>query len=323
MPIDNDAHPGGAVGPSIDKDGIEEPIPEGLLISWLNSQDRNKSDRALKILQKTIPGLKRITDSEVSGYSLPVSSIRADPHRFAYKIQNEVTWALGIDPSTGESGSLAGLIRWVPAFSQGPLFVWFDPGDGQVYVVDGHNRLAKAVELSVSHLEVFFIKAKDAQAARFFGARHNIGRGHGTALDAASFFREVGIDKQFLDEEGMQARYPFVVKALSLSRLPECWFQAVLENPHEDAGMLNLALAVGESDLTAAQAELAFRELMVAIQTRGIDPVYLEHSFWRLFLALILSAKKAPREDGVLRALVHEGFTLWEQVELIQECQWR
>jgi len=115
---------------------------------------------------------------------VPFSEIHADPKRFQYKIE-------GINESgvTDQFDS----IDYNPAFA-GMLYVWNDPADGKTYVVNGNHRyqLAKRSRYS-GDMAVYFIDRPNAEEARAFGALVNIAEKQGTAMDAANFFRDMGM----------------------------------------------------------------------------------------------------------------------------------
>lgn len=99
---------------------------------------------------------------------------------------------------SGTTGSLSGVSMWDENMA-GSISVWTDPADGKTYVVNGHNRLAKAKELGVNKVWVFELQAKDAAEATLIGAMQNISEGHGTAIDAAKIFRAARLENK-LDE---------------------------------------------------------------------------------------------------------------------------
>lgn len=115
----------------------------------------------------------------------PTAEIAADPERFQFK--------QGVNERGEQLGnSLAGVERW-DTNDEGALDVWTDPADGRTYVVNGHNRLARAQELGVPTVPVRELPAATAQEARAMGALSNIQAGQGTVFDAAKFMRDSGI----------------------------------------------------------------------------------------------------------------------------------
>ena len=146
--------------------------------------------------------------------------ISFDPSRFQYKINATAT--------TGEVGSLSGVRKWDPNLS-GVMAVWKDPGDGKVYVVNGHNRLALANRLGAEAVTVRFLNAATATEARAIGALQNIAEGAGSPMDAAKFFRDTGIkSQQDVEARGLPLGSGQASKGLSLSKLPGDVFNAVV-----------------------------------------------------------------------------------------------
>jgi hypothetical protein len=143
-----------------------------------------------------------------------------DPSRFQYKLNATAT--------TGEVGSLSGVRKWDPNLS-GVMSVWKDPGDGKVYVINGHNRLALANRLGAESVTVRFLKAATATEARAIGALQNIAEGAGSPMDAAKFFRDTGIkSQQDVEARGLPLGSGQASKGLSLSKLPGDVFNAVV-----------------------------------------------------------------------------------------------
>jgi hypothetical protein len=146
--------------------------------------------------------------------------IEVDAERFQYKLAAS---------ATGEVGSLAGVQRWDPNLA-GVISVWEDPEDGRTYVVNGHNRLALAKRLGAEEITVRYLDAEDAQKARSIGAKQNIAEGHGTAIDAAKFFRDTGIaTQQQVEESGLPLNSGTAAQGLALQALPDGMFQAVVQ----------------------------------------------------------------------------------------------
>jgi hypothetical protein len=143
-----------------------------------------------------------------------------DPSRFQYKLNATAT--------TGEVGSLSGVRKWDANLS-GVMAVWKDPGDGKVYVVNGHNRLALANRLGAEAVTVRFLNAATATEARAIGALQNIAEGAGSPMDAAKFFRDTGIkSQQDVEARGLPLSSGQASKGLSLSKLPGDVFNAVV-----------------------------------------------------------------------------------------------
>ncbi|MFM6214221.1 hypothetical protein [Planktothrix sp.] len=149
------------------------------------------------------------------------SKIQVDPKRFQYKIIGEQT-------KSGEVGSLSGVRTWDSNLG-GILQVWQDPGDGGVYVVNGHNRLALAKKLNAPSVTVKLIEAKSHEEARAIGALTNIAEGRGNAMDAAKFFRDSGLTKQDLEKKGIPMREKIAEDGLALADLSDSLFNRVVQ----------------------------------------------------------------------------------------------
>lgn len=167
-----------------------------------------------------------------------VNAIQVDPGRFQFKG--------GINAQGQQIGnSLQGVSKW-NTDAEGVVQVWTDPADGQTFVVNGHNRLAKAKELGVPSIRVEELPAQTAEQARAMGAISNIASGGGTAFDAAKFIRESGIqDAAQLEASGIPLSSGLGAQGLALSKLPDNLLQSAID------GELSMgrALALGGSGL--------------------------------------------------------------------------
>lgn len=167
-----------------------------------------------------------------------VNAIQVDPGRFQFK--------QGVNAQGQQIGnSLQGVSKW-STDAEGVVQVWTDPTDGQTFVVNGHNRLAKAKELGVPSIRVEELPAATAEQARAMGAISNIASGGGTAFDAAKFIREAGIqDAAQLEASGIPLSSGLGTQGLALSKLPDNLLQSAID------GDLSLprALALGGSGL--------------------------------------------------------------------------
>jgi hypothetical protein len=167
-----------------------------------------------------------------------VNAIQVDPGRFQFK--------QGVNAQGQQIGnSLQGVSKW-STDAEGVVQVWTDPADGQTFVVNGHNRLAKAKELGVPSIRVEELPAGTAEQARAMGAISNIASGGGTAFDAAKFIREAGIqDAAQLEASGIPLSSGLGTQGLALSKLPDNLLQSAID------GDLSLprALALGGSGL--------------------------------------------------------------------------
>jgi hypothetical protein len=160
---------------------------------------------------------------------LPTGSVKADPGRFQFKLA-------GLETESGASGTFDPRQRYDPARDRNGLLVWRDPADGQVYVINGHNRLNLAKSQGVPQIRVRFLQAPNAETARTLGVVDNLVRDRrpkasaeqgfavdrpsttGTsAQDAAAFFREYGLGPQQLRAFGVDPDSPLVREGLRLA----------------------------------------------------------------------------------------------------------
>ncbi len=173
--------------------------------------------------------------------------IAFDPSRFQYKLNATAT--------TGEVGSLSGVRKWDANLS-GVMSVWKDPGDGKVYVINGHNRLALANRLGAEAVTVRFLKAANATEARAIGALQNIAEGAGSPMDAAKFFRDTGIrSQQDVEARGLPLGSGQAEKGLRLSKLPGDVFNAVVKGDLS----VNRGAIIGGSGLDDAKQREVFK----------------------------------------------------------------
>jgi hypothetical protein len=146
--------------------------------------------------------------------------VNFDPVRFQYKLDRN---------ERGETGSMAGVKKWDTTLA-GAVEVWFDPKDEKTYVVNGHNRLAYALDnldqlpknrKGESILKVHYIQADTPEGAKSVGALRNIAEGRGKETDAMDFFLHNDITTQEAAENlGLAVLgEPMVRKGLALARL--------------------------------------------------------------------------------------------------------
>jgi hypothetical protein len=189
-----------------------------------------------------------------------VNAISVDPERFQFK--------QGVSEKGVQKGqSLSGLERWNTDLED-VLDVWQDPADGKLYVVNGHNRLAKAKEMGIPSLRVNFLTARTAEQARAMGAIKNIGQGAGTPFDAAKFIRERGFETpEQLKQAGLPLKSGLADAGFALSKLPPNLFDDAV------AGRLplNQAITLGKSGLDPEQ----MGRLMNSLSGRNISDAQL------------------------------------------------
>lgn len=177
---------------------------------------------------------------------MPISQIREDPARFQFR-SHDVDRLEGVEKYDKSRG--------------GVLSVWRDPGDGQVYVVNGHNRLRKARQLGEQQHRVQFLDAPDAEAARIQGALINIAENSASPVDVAKVFRSQGMDQQVLKSIGFSPKQKLVQQGVALSRLSDDVFTKVAtgEIPVERAVVVG-DMVKDPSQQTAALSALARAE---------------------------------------------------------------
>lgn len=181
---------------------------------------------------------------------LPTGDIGVDPARFQFK--------QGVDTQGQQKGnSLSGVDRWNPD-AEGVIQTWTDPLDGKPYVVNGHNRLAKAKELGIPSMRTEELLAATPEQARAMGAITNISSGGGTVFDAAKFLRDGGVtDPAQLEQLGIPMNSGFGGQGLALSRLPQNIFQSAVDGSIP----LGKAVALGGSSLDEAGMQAAWKML--------------------------------------------------------------
>ncbi|NEP40019.1 MAG: hypothetical protein F6K35_12555, partial [Okeania sp. SIO2H7] len=160
---------------------------------------------------------------------IPTNFLKVEPKRFQFKILGSLT-------KDGNVGSLSGVKTWDTNLA-GILLVWEDPKNSSIYVVNGHNRLAKARELGIKTLTCRFIQAGTAKEARSIGAIANIAEGQGTAIDVAKFLRDTNLSSLDLKAKGIGIRNSLARDGLALSKLSPNLFSKLING--------NLAVSQG------------------------------------------------------------------------------
>ena len=141
------------------------------------------------------------------------------PEVYQYKIA-------GAKTKTGVSGSLKESKEYNPELA-GIISVYRNPKDGKTYVVNGHNRVQKALESGTAKVLVRYIQANSPEGARAIGALQNIAEGQGTAIDAAKFMRDMKAGPEALENYGVNLTGKIASRATPLSRLPQNIFDQV------------------------------------------------------------------------------------------------
>ena len=141
------------------------------------------------------------------------------PEVYQYKIA-------GAKTKTGVSGSLKESKEYNPELA-GIISVYRNPKDGKTYVVNGHNRVQKALESGTAKVLVRYIQANSPEGARAIGALQNIAEGQGTAIDAAKFMRDMKAGPEALENYGVNLTGKIASRAAPLARLPQNIFDQV------------------------------------------------------------------------------------------------
>lgn len=199
-----------------------------------------------------IPIVNRMMGAQM----LPTAEVEAAPKVFQYKDNvNADGEQLG--------NSLSGVERWDPN-AEGILKVWRDANGeigpaGQVYVGDGHNRLAAAKRLRIPSIRVEFLDSPTAAEARLQAAISNVSDGKGTVFDAAKIARELGITTAAdLKKLGKPQASGFWRDGIAMGRLPEDVFTAAVNEQIP----LRRAVIIGESGGNEETMRSAYRYLV-------------------------------------------------------------
>ena len=251
---------------------LSEAISDATGKEW---PDFNRFD-ILAAIERLDPDGRTVMPSRLMGQPiLPVNEIELDPNRFQFKQGTD-------DQGQQKGNSLSGVGVWNEDM-EGAIQVWTDPIDGKTYVVNGHNRLAKAKELRVPSMRVEYINAPTAEAARAKGAITNIAQGGGTSFDAAKFLRDSSITEPGqLEALGVPMRSGLATEGLALSKLPDNIFQDAVDGRISKGK----AMALGGSGLDEPGMQQAYK----ALQSRDMTD--------STFNEVLQQARSAPTIDN-------------------------
>ena len=172
-----------------------------------------------KFISKPTEAPRKTTiEKSVTVNSMNTNDILIDPERFQYKTSD-----IG-------AGGVSPLLKNVTTYDPqkaGVIAVW-KTGD-KTYVVNGHHRLELAKRTGVKTINVLNIQAETEKEARSIGAMLNIAEGRGTDIDASKFFRDTGITKEDLMQEGISLKENVVNDGLALANLDEKLFMEVIK----------------------------------------------------------------------------------------------
>ena len=194
-------------------------------------QQQPAEPEAAPVLQP--PTVDDVTAGTVA--TIPVENIAVDPKRFQFKEAGQLT-------RTGQSGSLSDTDVFNADLAN-VISVWRDPVDNKTYVVNGHNRLARAARAGRSNINVRFMDAASASEARLKGAMQNIAEGNGTPIDAAKIMRESAMSSEDMVAQGMPKSGAIFAKAAPLAKLPDELFNQVARGDMT----IDIGAAIGSS----------------------------------------------------------------------------
>jgi hypothetical protein len=189
-----------------------------------------------------LPGMNPPAYEQVA--TIETSLVATAPKTFQYKAEGQT--------ATGRSGSLAEENVYDPRYG-GVISVWRDAegelgAPGQIYVVNGHNRLELANRSGFPVINVQYIDAPTAADARMTGALQNIKDDKGTAIDAAKIFRDTGMSVEDLRLQNVNLNGKLASEGVALSRLPQWLFDKTAVGDLPTAKAVALGSASGIDD---------------------------------------------------------------------------
>jgi hypothetical protein len=192
--------------------------------------------------QGQLPGMNQPAYEQVA--TVPTGDVAVAPKVFQYKAEGQT--------ATGRSGSLAEENVYDPRYG-GVISVWRDTqgelgAPGQIYVVNGHNRLELANRSGFPVVNVQYIDAPTAADARMTGALQNIKDDKGTAIDAAKIFRDTGMSVEDLRLQNVNLNGKLAAEGVALSRIPQWLFDKTATGDLPTAKAVALGSAEGVDD---------------------------------------------------------------------------
>ena len=197
---------------------------------------------AAAVPQGQLPGMNQPAYEQVA--TVPTGDVVVAPKVFQYKAEGQT--------ATGRSGSLAEENVYDPRYG-GVISVWRDAqgelgAPGQIYVVNGHNRLELANRSGFPVINVQYIDAPTAADARMTGALQNIKDDKGTAIDAAKIFRDTGMSIEDLRLQNVNLNGKLASEGVALSRIPQWLFDKTATGDLPTAKAVALGSAEGVDD---------------------------------------------------------------------------
>ena len=200
---------------------------------------------------------------QTSAYTmLRPNQLRVDPERFQYKASDE----------RGVTGALAGTTKWEPALAN-PITAWQDT-DGQLYVVNGHQRTDLATRAEAAgqpdvQIPARIFRAEDGYSPEYMralGAYQNIAEGSGTAIDAAKVIRSASAFPPDMTLPDLPPKQAMVVQGRALAKLsPEAF--GVVEN-----GIVPAAFAASVGDrISDPREQMAALDVLARAQPANAE----------------------------------------------------
>lgn len=175
-----------------------------------------------------------LTNHSGNVFRIPRNRVELKPEVYQHKI--------GADPETGGGIALTDVKKFDVGKS-GVLTVHhtgeYGTPSSKYYIVNGHQRLNAADRLNVQEPLRYQVLDEGnthpgaishnvtAEQARAYGATINLAEGRGTALDAAKYFRDSGIQNpaEALEREGVSLTERKAQDAVALSQLSDNFFR--------------------------------------------------------------------------------------------------
>ena len=179
---------------------------------------------------RTSPGLSTAPEPGKPGL-MRVADLKRSPERFQYKLN------VNKDGVTTQFKD----VSFNPELA-GSLGVWQDPQSGETFVVNGHHRHELAERSGFDgELQVYHLRAANEQEARAKGALMNIAGGHGTAIDAAKYFRDSGQTPESMKEDGVSLTAKLTNDAIILTKLSPALFAPLTHGLYRQGRALAIA----------------------------------------------------------------------------------
>ncbi len=245
---------------------VEPEVPEGTLPSVaaepevipeppapapapLGTQGRTPAGRTVDLVDLPHPDAYYNERGQVM---MPTRSLVLRPDEMQYKVEGK--------RAGGSTGSIPKDVDYDPQMA-GEIEVWVDPKTGEAVVVNGHNRHDKALSSGVEAERVRFLQAETPQEAAALGALANIADDRGTAFDAATVFRALGIGPENLKQYNISLQKRVSAEGVALSRLSDPLWKSVRDriNGNPDGLDPSLGAIIGAGNLDAAGQEAVWR----------------------------------------------------------------